>query len=626
MKESRPPIDLSTLAADYEIVGELDGGGESRRYMGRRKGEASKRRDDQREVMIEIVTTPAGDEANALTHLAADTGLLTRQVHRRLVPVLEGRWIGNDAFAVVTQRIADPSLAHLLVTGETFTNPRIAAILREVNGLLEWARGQHVVHRSITADRIFLEPKTDRVRVAFGVSPIRRLQHSDADDDARTIARLAMAMLTGEADPQAYAGKSLAELRSDLPERLGEATTTLLDTGRTSTPADVAAYLALIGMADPLRAGETERDRVRAEVLEEQRVEREKLAGERADFERETADARAAFEQEMADARDKLEAHRVALENAVSRERAELERVVNAERDELQRALASERTVLVATRMELERTVKEQRAELERVAAEDRRRMDELRAELRRAGEVEIERKRDTALEDITDAEDSLDQGDLATPLFVAPVLASIQPIEFDDDTPVMRTEPIAFTPPPPLPVAPELIEPWEAEPVALASNDGPSRRTWIMAGVGAALVAAVLVWGIALSKGPAARPVVAAAPRPVPAPVAAAPVVSAPAPAALPVADSATRVASSRWLDSLKGAYPLVYTERSTGSSAARLASPVIRATPSSVEASPEPRRVVRDTTERRQPARTLTDSLFFIPGSATPVRPPRS
>ena len=348
-------FDLAPLAADYDIIGELDDAAGGRTYIATRKGEERKRRDDQTGVLITVVTTPEGDEANALSHLAADTKLLAGTAHRRLVPVIEGRWLGDDAFAVVTQRSTDPSLAQRLASGETFTNTRIAAILREVNGLLEWAREQKIVHRSIPAARVFLEPKTDRVRVTFAIAPILRLHRADDRDDARTIARLASAMLTGDVDPRAHEGQTLAELRPDLPERLGEATAALLDEKRTDVAPDVAAYLALIGMADPVAAGEAERERIRAEILEEQRAEREKLADERASFERTMAEERASFERTMTEERAKLEAERSALQ-----ERA------TAERDALQRAVADERAQLVAKRAELERVVAGQRAELER--------------------------------------------------------------------------------------------------------------------------------------------------------------------------------------------------------------------------------------------------------------------
>ena len=45
-----------------------------------------------------------------------------------------------------------------LATGDRFSTTRVAAILREVNGLLEWAREHNIVHRTITTDRIYLEP------------------------------------------------------------------------------------------------------------------------------------------------------------------------------------------------------------------------------------------------------------------------------------------------------------------------------------------------------------------------------------------------------------------------------------------------------------------------------------
>ena len=77
------------------------------------------------------------------------------------MPVIDGRWLGADAFAVVTQRTTDPTLSQKLATGERFTTTRVAAVLREVNGLLEWAREHNIVHRIITPDRIYLEPKTD---------------------------------------------------------------------------------------------------------------------------------------------------------------------------------------------------------------------------------------------------------------------------------------------------------------------------------------------------------------------------------------------------------------------------------------------------------------------------------
>lgn len=615
-------LDLSPLAPDYEIVGELDDAAESRTYIATRRGDGTKRRDDQTAVLITVVGTPEGDEANALSHLAADTKLLVYTPHRRLVPVLDGRWLGEDAFAVVTLRLTDPSLAQRLATGETFPTTRIAAILREVNGLLEWARDQKIVHRAISASRVYLEPKTDRVRVSFTIAPIRRLHRSDAQDDARTIARLAVAMLTGEEDPRTYEGKTLAELRPGLPERLSAATAALLDEKNTGATPDVAGYLALIGMADPVAAGEAERERIRAEILEEQRAEREKLAGERAAFEQTMADERASFERTMAEQRASFERTMEAARAQLEREREELQRAVTAERDTLQRAASAERAQLVAARAALERAVADQRAELERTAARDRQQIDALREELRRAGEREVERKRQTALEDITETEDVLDRDELATPAFITPALAPLEPFTFNDDTPLMADDDIVFEPTPvDVPAAAESGD--AAEPAG--ATPAPNRRKWILSGSAVAVLALIGITASVLgSRQPAAGPARPAARTAVspaviaPARTTTAPAAAAPTPTAPPVAppalalDSASVRAATRWLDSLKEAHPVELPRVARVVGAPAPAGQTPRATD---------RPTVRSTSTPRQTPSAVADP-FFIPGSSAPIR----
>ncbi len=586
----KQPLDMSPLAADYDIVGQLDGGSDMSTYIATRKGDSTKRRDDPTGVLITVVTTPEGDEANALSHLAADVKLLAHTPHRRLTPVIEGIWLGDDAFGVVTQRSTDPSLSQRLASGETFTNPRIAAILREVNGLLEWAREQKIVHRSIPASRLYLEPKTDRVRVSFAIAPILRLHRTNAQDDARTIARLAMAMLTGEEDPQAYEGKSLAELRSDLPERLGEATAALLDEKNTGVSPDVAAYLALIGMADPVAAGEAERERVRADILEEQRAEREKLAAERASFEALMASERAAFESMKSAERERLE-----------NERVELQKNATLEREALQRAVEQERAELVAKRADLERTVAEQRAELERAAAQDRDQIARLREDIQRAGEREIELKRQTALDDMANIDESVETDDAPTPRFVAPLLAPLEPLTFNDDSPLMADDAIVFAPS-------SQDDETSADAFTAeqgASDDQPGRRKWILVGsLAVVLVVVGLAASVVGSRVPTAQAVRPAAPvasAPVTAVTAAPAIAAPPAPVRL---DSAAMNVAQVWLDSLKEANPVEFTRRQLGIVSTEPRAPVERAAPAA----------------RRTPS--INENPFFIPGS-TPARP---
>lgn len=190
--------DLTNLTGDFDIVGEVGTSPRTQYLIATRKTPEAKRRDDSDRVLVEIVHPPEGDESHALDHLASDTKLLSGLRHRRLVSIVEGRWLGPDAFAVIREYVDDPSVADLLARGMTFTNTRIAAILREVHGVLQWTREQDVVHRRVTPDRLFLEPTSDRVRVTFGVGPLQRVRTTDpTTEDVLTVVRLAVAMLTG---------------------------------------------------------------------------------------------------------------------------------------------------------------------------------------------------------------------------------------------------------------------------------------------------------------------------------------------------------------------------------------------------------------------------------------------
>ena len=559
MSETNQSPDLTALENDYDVVGEVRGPGGVRAYTATRKDEGAKRREDQSGVLISVITTPEGDEGNALSHLAADTKLLAGMSHRRLIPVIEGRWVGSDAFAIVTQRTNDPTLAQNLATGETFTTPRIAAILREVNGLLEWAREHKVVHRNVTADRIFLEPKTDRVRVMFGVAPIIRLKHVDPEtEDARAIVRLVVAMLTGSVDPSTYEGQTLAELRPDLPDQLQEATAALLDETNAHSAADVATYLALVGMAGPLAAGETEAERIRDETLGEQIAEREKLAEERATFEQDMVREKANFERVMEEGREAFDKLMADEREKFAKEKDALERRLAKEKDDLQRAALAEREDLAAKRVELERTVTEQRRELDRVAAEDRRQIEVLRAEIRRAGELELERKREAALDEITDADSTMENPVYATPMFVPPVIPPIAELTFNDDTALMRdSEELAV---PPMTATEEAALPAEAlaeRNAAIASNSNGSRRTWLIPAGIAAFVAILAAGAVTLGRrepaAPPAKPVTTAPATQGPvgqvasAPALPPPAVPLPDSTAVAVADSVARADSVR-------------------------------------------------------------------------------
>jgi hypothetical protein len=483
MPDSTRSLDteLKALADDFDIVGELARGTGTQYLIATRKDTSTKRRDDSSRVLIEIARPPEGDESHALDHLASDTKLLSNLRHRRLVPVYDGRWLGDDAFAVVREYVDDPTAGDLLARGQTFTNTRTAAILREVHGLLQWAREQNVVHRHVSPHRLFLEPTSDRVRVTFGAGPMQRVRTVDpTTEDVITVVRLATAMLTGDLRHEETEGRTFAELRPDLPERLHEETARLLK--EPATDHELTLYLALIGMADPVAEGETERDRIRAEVLEEQRVEREKLANERAELEKWATEERAKLAEEGEELRGAFSQEKAKLE----REFAAAQRLLAAERVEMQRIIAAERAELTTKREALEKLVAERLAEIEKAAAADRAAIDALRAKIQADGEKELERKRAAALEDLDDSEIRLFTGKYATPRFVTPEMEPLPSIAFRRDEHLGRGSRIDE---PALPA-----EPWSVVEVVKKLREPrrtpfPWRRWAVRGGIAAAIL-----------------------------------------------------------------------------------------------------------------------------------------
>src|SRR6185437_12406840 len=126
--------DLTPLNDTYEIVGELGGRDHIRSYVGRRTA-------DGRDVLISVMRAAAEvAEGKAIAQFAADAKLLTTLSHPNVPQVIEGRWISDDTLALVSERIHGTTLTETLA-GDRIPNPRIADILSDVDGVLEWARG-----------------------------------------------------------------------------------------------------------------------------------------------------------------------------------------------------------------------------------------------------------------------------------------------------------------------------------------------------------------------------------------------------------------------------------------------------------------------------------------------------
>jgi chemotaxis protein histidine kinase CheA len=331
--------DLEQLGEQYDVIGELSGRDDAKTFIGRR-------RDTGSDVLITVVGSPPGDAGNALSHLASDVKRLAGNAHRSLVPIIEGRWTGTDALAVVTERVAHPTLEELLLRrDEAFACPRVALMLQQINAVLEWAREEKIVHRFVSPESIYVEPGSDRLLLSFVARPLPLAEMPGAAEDARTIAQLARAMLTRSvADPE-RAALPLRELRPGLPDRLIDQTEEMLQLSRNSDVPDVSEYIAVVAMSDHLKRAETECAMTTKKLLEEERVAREKIEGERLATEQTAAEQARLFQREREEfAREKEKMLR-ALEKereTVSRERAALAKE-RAEHEQDRAMLLSER-------------------------------------------------------------------------------------------------------------------------------------------------------------------------------------------------------------------------------------------------------------------------------------------
>ncbi len=358
-QDKASPPDLRGLENDYDIRGELRGTAGARYYIG-------SRRQDGAEVAITILRAPKDGGNNALSHFASDVQVLTDHRHPAIPRVIEGRWIGNDAFAVVTERVMGTTLGELLERGERFSSPRAAMLLQGVSGVLDWARENGIVNRGVTPESLWIENDSNGVRVSLVPAPVPVTGVSDAGGDARTIARLAWAILTGHphADEET---RSIGEVLPNLATRVANDTDAIIRGKDHVDEPDIGRYLGTLAAADTLKAAEVELAAQKEEFQEAHAREIRKCELQRQRVEQHAAEQLAI----LAGERDEFE-------RAMSDERA----ATNAEREQMRSALAERQRHLAAVRAELD----QQRTELERRLTE----LEQYR--------VEVEKVRDEAL------------------------------------------------------------------------------------------------------------------------------------------------------------------------------------------------------------------------------------
>jgi hypothetical protein len=478
------PLDLSALSDKYEIVGEYAALGDNHRYPGRR-------RDDGRDVLITVLRA-ASDVAQgkAIAQFAADANLMAGLSHPNVPQVLEARWIGDDAFALVTDRIHGVSLAELL-KGDRLAKPQIADILADVDGVLEWARNERLSHRGVTPESIFIERGTNRVFVTLAPMDAPKTNRPDPRDDARTIGALALTALTAKPMTDEH-DDTLISKRPDLPQRVADATEKLAACTINDETPNISAYLASLAMADAIKEGEVEVARLESEFRAQMKAEREKWEAEQAacqlaneDQAKKFAEERAEYERRSAKEREQLAAARA----EVDKRRAEVQEA-RSELDQARAAYKEKKSVLESRAKQVDKhmaDLEKQKRALERRAAELELRNNELQefAKLAATGAgAEIAQR--ATLEMPMPPEEEREPDEASTPEVPAePVVAEeeVQPW-----TPIETEEPWAI----PL-ESDEPVREIQYEAAVVPEPERPKRPAWM---VPAGIAAAILLLG----------------------------------------------------------------------------------------------------------------------------------
>ena len=229
--------DLSSLENDYQILTELHHSAGSVTYLARHLGL-------NRDVTITVVHAADAADHQMLTQLDEDTRILAKSRHPNIIPVIEGRRVSPDTFAIIRARVRGSTLNQLVSAIGPLPLARPA--LENIFAALEWARTNGVFHRQVTPDDVVFQQGSGRVLLSFDPAMPMADAAWDRCADARTIGRLAWEMLAGRPadDPS---GKSLAEIRPDLSPRVVAETNALMNCRREGAPPNIPAFIEMLG-------------------------------------------------------------------------------------------------------------------------------------------------------------------------------------------------------------------------------------------------------------------------------------------------------------------------------------------------------------------------------------------
>lgn len=219
--------ELIKLDGDYQVLTELHGEGNARAYLARHLRL-------NRDVTISVFHAADADTTDALSQFASDTRLLAEARHPHVVPVVEGIWLDDTTYASIRARIRGATLDQLLSASGPMSISRVGATVHEIAEAITWARETGISQRDIAPWDVVFQQGTGRVMLSFEPAKTPANAGRTECDDAQTVRRLAIEMLSGEID------RNVAASEIAVPR---------------SIPADVADSLAAIRYCDPHNAG-----------------------------------------------------------------------------------------------------------------------------------------------------------------------------------------------------------------------------------------------------------------------------------------------------------------------------------------------------------------------------------